>query len=49
MEAWVLFDTEWRKVHLAELLQYGQPLSEAAFRRSFPSLPALPKNAFKPR
>jgi hypothetical protein len=50
-EAWVFFGgrAAWCELHIAEVVQFGQPLTEAEFKRRFPGLPPLPKEAFKPR
>jgi hypothetical protein len=48
-EAWVFFGRAgWCELHITEVLQFGQPLTEAEFNQRFPSLPPLPKDAFKP-
>jgi hypothetical protein len=49
-EAWVFFGrASWCELHIAEVLQFGQPLTEAEFNQRFPRLPPLPRDAFKPR
>jgi hypothetical protein len=39
----------WCELHIAEVVQFGQPLTEAEFNRRFTGLPPLPRDAFKPR
>jgi hypothetical protein len=40
---------DWYELYIAEMLQFGHPLTEAEFYWRFPRLPPLPKDAFKPR
>jgi hypothetical protein len=49
-EAYVLFGEAWTEMPIAEVMQFAAgPLSKSAFRRAFPRLPPLPKDAFKRR
>jgi hypothetical protein len=47
-EAWVCqHDNVWRQMNAGEVLHHAAVLSEAQYQKSFPNLPALPKEAFK--
>jgi hypothetical protein len=49
-ETWVLFGRRsigWRKLQLAEMQQFAQPISKAQFNRLYPGLPPLPEVAFR--
>lgn len=46
-EGWVLFESEWRQLNLAEIKQVAKPMTEANFRARFPQLIAMPSAAFQ--
>jgi hypothetical protein len=48
-EAWVLFGKTWTEMPIAEVRHVATGVPKSTFRRKFPRLPPLPKEAFKAR
>jgi hypothetical protein len=46
---WVLYGADWRKHHIAEIMNTAKPRNWHEFKRSFPDLPPLPPEAFAGR
>jgi hypothetical protein len=48
-EAYVLFGATWTEMPITEFNHVATEISKSTFRPTFPRLPPLPAEAFKPR